>query len=155
MEQEIAAAGRRIREDVDELLAQIAQTQDALKEEREALRAQSDDLRQREQAILSMERAFREQMQKRAALIDAAKEASEKRDAALLKTQVLEEEKTAAEKTLLETEKRLDEALRAAGALENENSRLRLVNRKLTEEKTTLLKMQLQKGGNTNEEKTV
>ena len=111
------------------------------------LQTVQNELAERAQNVVRMEKSIREHMKQKTDLEERLSSASSKQNTAFLKMQIMEGEKANAEKTLADTEQRLQEALSKITELEAQNAELQLTNQKLTAEKMKLLKLQIN-GGN-------
>lgn len=134
--------------DVMNRLQAVMSAQSTALDERELqLQTVQNELAERAQNVVRMEKSIREHMKQRQDLEEQLSSASSKQNTAFLKMQIMEGEKTNVERTLADTEQRLQEALSKITELEAQNAELQLTNQKLTAEKMKLLKLQIS-GGN-------
>ncbi len=132
---------------MNRLQAVMSAQSTALAERELQLQTVQNELAERAQNVVRMEKSIREHMKQRQDLEEQLSSASSKQNTAFLKMQIMEGEKANAEKTLADTEQRLQEALSKITELEAQNAELQLTNQKLTAEKMKLLKLQIS-GGN-------
>ena len=132
---------------MNRLQAVMSAQSTALAEREMQLQTVQNELAERAQNVVRMEKSIREHMKQKTDLEERLSSASSKQNTAFLKMQIMEGEKANAEKTLADTEQRLQEALSKITELEAQNAELQLTNQKLTAEKMKLLKLQIS-GGN-------
>ena len=134
---------------MNRLQAVMSAQSTALAEREMQLQTVQNELAERAQNVVRMEKSIREHMKQRQDLEEQLSSASSKQNTAFLKMQIMEGEKANAEKTLADTEQRLQEALSKITELEAQNAELQLTNQKLTAEKMKLLKLQISGGNET------
>lgn len=132
---------------MNRLQAVMSAQSTALAERELQLQTVQNELAERAQNVVRMEKSIREHMKQRQDLEEQLSSASSKQNTAFLKMQIMEGEKANVERTLEDTEQRLQEALSKITELEAQNAELQLTNQKLTAEKMKLLKLQIS-GGN-------
>ena len=145
--EELDGLGKELLDVMERLQSAWSVRSTALAEKEMQLQTVQNELAERAQNVVRMEKSIREHMKQKTDLEERLSSASSKQNAAFLKMQVMEGEKANAEKTLADTEQRLQEALSKITELETQNAELQLTNQKLTAEKMKLLKMQIN-GGN-------
>lgn len=145
--EELDGLGKELLDVMDRLQSAWSARLTALAEKEMQLQTVQNDLDERAQNVVRMEKSIREHMKQKTDLEERLSSASSKQNTAFLKMQIMEGEKANAEKTLADTEQRLQEALSKITELEAQNAELQLTNQKLTAEKMKLLKLQIS-GGN-------
>lgn len=148
--EELDGLGKELLDVMDRLQSAWSARLTALAEKEMQLQTVQNELDERAQNVVRMEKSIREHMKQKTDLEERLSSASSKQNTAFLKMQIMEGEKANAEKTLADTEQRLQEALSKITELEAQNAELQLTNQKLTAEKMKLLKMQIN-GGNEHE----
>lgn len=134
---------------MNRLQAVMSAQSTALAERELQLQTVQNELAERAQNVVRMEKSIREHMKQRQDLEEQLSSASSKQNTAFLKMQIMEGEKANVEKTLADTEQRLQDALFRITELEAQNAELQLTNQKLTAEKMKLLKLQISGGNET------
>lgn len=145
--EELDGLGKELLDVMDRLQSAWSARLTALAEKEMQLQTVQNELAERAQNVVRMEKSIREHMKQKTDLEERLSSASSKQNTAFLKMQIMEGEKANAEKTLADTEQRLQEALSKITELEAQNAELQLTNQKLTAEKMKLLKLQIN-GGN-------
>lgn len=145
--EELDGLGKELLDVMDRLQSAWSARLTALAEKEMQLQTVQNELDERAQNVVRMEKSIREHMKQKTDLEERLSSASSKQNTAFLKMQIMEGEKANAEKTLADTEQRLQEALSKITELEAQNAELQLTNQKLTAEKMKLLKLQIN-GGN-------
>ena len=145
--EELDGLGKELLDVMDRLQSAWSARLTALAEKEMQLQTVQNELDERAQNVVRMEKSIREHMKQKTDLEERLSSASSKQNTAFLKMQIMEGEKANAEKTLADTEQRLQEALSKITELEAQNAELQLTNQKLTAEKMKLLKLQIS-GGN-------
>lgn len=145
--EELDGLGKELLDVMDRLQSAWSARLTALAEKAMQLQTVQNELDERAQNVVRMEKSIREHMKQKTDLEERLSSASSKQNTAFLKMQIMEGEKANAEKTLADTEQRLQEALSKITELEAQNAELQLTNQKLTAEKMKLLKLQIS-GGN-------
>lgn len=145
--EELDGLGKELLDVLDRLQSAWSARLTALAEKEMQLQTVQNELDERAQNVVRMEKSIREHMKQKTDLEERLSSASSKQNTAFLKMQIMEGEKANAEKTLADTEQRLQEALSKITELEAQNAELQLTNQKLTAEKMKLLKLQIS-GGN-------
>ena len=145
--EELDGLGKELLDVMDRLQSAWSARLTALAEKKMQLQTVQNELDERAQNVVRMEKSIREHMKQKTDLEERLSSASSKQNTAFLKMQIMEGEKANAEKTLADTEQRLQEALSKITELEAQNAELQLTNQKLTAEKMKLLKLQIS-GGN-------
>lgn len=145
--EELDGLGKELLDVMDRLQSAWSARLTALAEKEMQLQTVQNELDERAQNVVRMEKSIREHMKQKTDLEERLFSASSKQNTAFLKMQIMEGEKANAEKTLADTEQRLQEALSKITELEAQNAELQLTNQKLTAEKMKLLKLQIS-GGN-------
>lgn len=144
--EELDGLGKELLDVMDRLQSAWSARLTALAEKEMQLQTVQNELDERAQNVVRMEKSIREHMKQKTDLEERLSSASSKQNTALLKMQIMEGEKANAEKTLADTEQRLQEALSKITELEAQNAELQLTNQKLTAEKMKLLKLQINGG---------
>lgn len=145
--EELEGLGEELLDVMERLQSAWSVRSTALAEKEMQLQTVQNELAERAQNVVRMEKSIREHMKQKTDLEERLSSASSKQNTAFLKMQIMEGEKANAEKTLADTEQRLQEALSKITELEAQNAELQLTNQKLTAEKMKLLKLQIN-GGN-------
>lgn len=145
--EELEGLGKELLDVMERLQSAWSVRSTALAEKEMQLQTVQNELAERAQNVVRMEKSIREHMKQKTDLEERLSSASSKQNTAFLKMQIMEGEKANAEKTLADTEQRLQEALSKITELEAQNAELQLTNQKLTAEKMKLLKLQIN-GGN-------
>ena len=145
--EELDGLGKELLDVMDRLQSAWSARLTALAEKEMQLQTVQNELDERAQNVVRMEKSIREHMKQKTDLEERLSSVSSKQNTAFLKMQIMEGEKANAEKTLADTEQRLQEALSKITELEAQNAELQLTNQKLTAEKMKLLKLQII-GGN-------
>lgn len=145
--EELDGLGKELLDVMERLQSAWSARLTALAEKEMQLQTVQNELAERAQNVVRMEKSIREHMKQKTDLEERLSSASSKQNTAFLKMQIMEGEKANAEKTLADTEQRLQEALSKITELEAQNAELQLTNQKLTAEKMKLLKLQIS-GGN-------
>ena len=145
--EELDGLGKELLDVMERLQSAWSVRSTALAEKEMQLQTVQNELAERAQNVVRMEKSIREHMKQRQDLEEQLSSASSKQNTAFLKMQIMEGEKTNVERTLADTEQRLQEALSKITELEAQNAELQLTNQKLTAEKMKLLKLQIS-GGN-------
>ena len=145
--EELDGLGKELLDVMERLQSAWSARLTALAEKEMQLQTVQNELDERAQNVVRMEKSIREHMKQKTDLEERLSSASSKQNTAFLKMQIMEGEKANAEKTLADTEQRLQEALSKITELEAQNAELQLTNQKLTAEKMKLLKLQIS-GGN-------
>ena len=145
--EELDGLGKELLDVMERLQSAWSVRSTALAEKEMQLQTVQNELAERAQNVVRMEKYIREHMKQRQDLEEQLSSASSKQNTAFLKMQIMEGEKTNVERTLADTEQRLQEALSKITELEAQNAELQLTNQKLTAEKMKLLKLQIS-GGN-------
>ena len=145
--EELDGLGKELLDVMERLQSAWSVRSTALAEKEMQLQTVQNELAERAQNVVRMEKSIREHMKQKTDLEERLSSASSKQNTAFLKMQIMEGEKANAEKTLADTEQRLQEALSKITELEAQNAELQLTNQKLTAEKMKLLKLQIN-GGN-------
>ena len=145
--EELEGLGKELLDVMERLQSAWSVRSTALAEKEMQLQTVQNELDERAQNVVRMEKSIREHMKQKTDLEERLSSASSKQNTAFLKMQIMEGEKANAEKTLADTEQRLQEALSKITELEAQNAELQLTNQKLTAEKIKLLKLQIS-GGN-------
>lgn len=145
--EELDGLGKELLDVMERLQSAWSARSTALAEKEMQLQTVQNELAERAQNVVRMEKSIREHMKQKTDLEERLSSASSKQNTAFLKMQLMEGEKANAEKTLADTEQRLQEALSKITELEAQNAELQLTNQKLTAEKMKLLKLQIS-GGN-------
>ena len=145
--EELEGLGKELLDVMERLQSAWSVRSTALAEKEMQLQTVQNELDERAQNVVRMEKSIREHMKQKTDLEERLSSASSKQNTAFLKMQIMEGEKANAEKTLADTEQRLQEALSKITELEAQNAELQLTNQKLTAEKMKLLKLQIS-GGN-------
>ena len=145
--EELDGLGKELLDVMERLQSAWSARSTALVEKEMQLQTVQNELAERAQNVVRMEKSIREHMKQKTDLEERLSSASSKQNTAFLKMQIMEGEKANAEKTLADTEHRLQEALSKITELEVQNAELQLTNQKLTAEKMKLLKLQIS-GGN-------
>ena len=145
--EELEGLGKELLDVMERLQSAWSVRSTALAEKEMQLQTVQNELDERAQNVVRMEKSIREHMKQKTDLEERLSSASSKQNTAFLKMQIMEGEKANAEKTLADTEQRLQEALSKITELEAQNAELQLTNQKLTAEKMKLLKLQIN-GGN-------
>ena len=145
--EELDGLGKELLDVMDRLQSAWSARLTALAEKEMQLQTVQNELDERAQNVVRMEKSIREHMKQKTDLEERLSSASSKQNTSFLKMQIMEGEKANAEKTLADTEQRLQEALSKITELEAQNAELQLTNQKLTAEKMKLLKLQIN-GGN-------
>lgn len=146
-QKELDGLGKELLDVMERLQSAWSARLTALAEKEMQLQTVQNELDERAQNVVRMEKSIREHMKQKTDLEERLSSASSKQNTAFLKMQIMEGEKANAEKTLADTEQRLQEALSKITELEAQNAELQLTNQKLTAEKMKLLKLQIS-GGN-------
>lgn len=146
-QEELDGLGKELLDVMERLQSAWSARSTALVEKEMQLQTVQNELAERAQNVVRMEKSIREHMKQKTDLEERLSSASSKQNTAFLKMQIMEGEKANAEKTLADTEHRLQEALSKITELEVQNAELQLTNQKLTAEKMKLLKLQIS-GGN-------
>lgn len=146
-QEELDGLGKELLDVMERLQSAWSARSTALVEKEMQLQTVQNELAERAQNVVRMEKSIREHMKQKTDLEERLSSASSKQNTAFLKMQIMEGEKANAEKTLADTEQRLQEALSKITELEAQNAELQLTNQKLTAEKMKLLKLQIN-GGN-------
>lgn len=146
-QEELDGLGKELLDVMERLQSAWSARSTALVEKEMQLQTVQNELAERAQNVVRMEKSIREHMKQKTDLEERLSSASSKQNTAFLKMQIMEGEKANAEKTLADTEQRLQEALSKITELEAQNAELQLTNQKLTAEKMKLLKLQIS-GGN-------
>ena len=146
-QKELDGLGKELLDVMERLQSAWSARSTALAENELQLQTVQNELAERAQNVVRMEKSIREHMKQKTDLEERLSSASSKQNTAFLKMQIMEGEKANAEKTLADTEQRLQEALSKITELEAQNAELQLTNQKLTAEKMKLLKLQIN-GGN-------
>lgn len=146
-QEELDGLGKELLDVMERLQSAWSARSTALVEKEMQLQTVQNELAERAQNVVRMEKSIREHMKQKTDLEERLSSASSKQNTAFLKMQIMEGEKANAEKTLADTEHRLQEALSKITELEAQNAELQLTNQKLTAEKMKLLKLQIS-GGN-------
>lgn len=146
-QKELDGLGKELLDVMERLQSAWSARSTALVEKEMQLQTVQNELAERAQNVVRMEKSIREHMKQKTDLEERLSSASSKQNTAFLKMQIMEGEKANAEKTLADTEHRLQEALSKITELEAQNAELQLTNQKLTAEKMKLLKLQIS-GGN-------
>ena len=146
-QKELDGLGKELLDVMERLQSAWSARSTAFAEKEMQLQTVQNELAERAQNVVRMEKSIREHMKQKTDLEERLSSASSKQNTAFLKMQIMEGEKANAEKTLADTEQRLQEALSKITELEAQNAELQLTNQKLTAEKMKLLKLQIN-GGN-------